>query len=91
VQPSSAVGGRQLELARLVNSSGAHGQVAILIDALGEIAQSDRSFPLGLANHFKWMRLTRRAAFAGAPRRLLLWREHSIHLRTLQLRPARGV
>jgi hypothetical protein len=64
VQPSSAVGGRQQELARLVNSSGAHGQVGIPIDELGEITQPDRAFPLGLANHFNRMRVTRRAAFA---------------------------
>jgi hypothetical protein len=47
VQPNSAVGGRQQELARLVNSSGAHGQAANLIDEFGEVAQTDRSFPSG--------------------------------------------
>jgi hypothetical protein len=35
----------------------------ILLDGLGEIAQPDCSFPPGLANHFNWMRVTRRAAF----------------------------
>ena len=63
----------------MVNSNGAHGQVAILIDEFGEIAQPDRSFAPGLANHFNWMRVTRRAALATTSSRLLLRREHSIH------------
>ncbi len=41
VQPSSAVAWRQQELARLVNSSGVHVQVAILLDELGEITTID--------------------------------------------------
>jgi len=41
VQPNSAVARRQQELARLVNSSGVHGQVAILIDELGGITAID--------------------------------------------------